>query len=96
MEDGAIVTSEHVGSGYQTLLMIGMITLHARFPYLARLCRCFLLADILFLGNHAWCKEQLQLGHEIYIGSGPQEASKRRTSSCYSCIAVFGEIVVTM
>jgi hypothetical protein len=26
-------------------------------------------------------------GDEIYIGSGPWEASKSCTSSCYSCIA---------
>jgi len=58
--------------------------------------RCFLPADIWFLGNPAWCEEQSQSGHEIYTGSSPREASKSRTSSCYSCILVFGEIEIAM
>ena len=50
-------------------------------------CRCFLPADIWFLGNPALCEEQSQSIHKIYTGSGPWEASKSCTSSYYSCIA---------
>jgi hypothetical protein len=36
-------------------------------------------------------------GDEIYTGSGPQEASKSRTSSCYLFVLLeFGEIAITI
>jgi hypothetical protein len=54
----AAVTSECIDFAYQTLLMIVMIGLCARSPYLARLGWCFLPADIWFLANPAWCEEQ--------------------------------------
>jgi hypothetical protein len=55
---GVAATSKRIDFAYQSLLMIVMIGLHARFPYLARLYRCFLPKDIWFLGNPAWCEEQ--------------------------------------
>jgi hypothetical protein len=61
---------------------------------LEQICRYFLPADIWFLGNPAWCEEQSQLGDEIYTGSGPQEASKSLTSSCYSCIMYLARLRV--
>jgi hypothetical protein len=68
---GGATMSGRIGFAYQILLLIGMISLRARFPYLACLCWYFLLVDIWFLGNPAWCEEQPQSGHEIYTGLGP-------------------------
>ena len=91
------MTSEHIGFAYHTLLMIVMIGLRARFPYLARLCRCFLLADIWFLGNPAWCEEQSQMEMRFILVWCPREAGKSPTSSCYLFVLlVFGEIAITM
>ena len=83
MELSQMVASKAIESWTQALLKIGMISIHMKSPYLVRLYRCFLLADICFLEELAWCKEQSQPRHKIYTGSGPREASKSLTSSCY-------------
>ena len=54
-----MVASKAIISWAQTLLMIGMITLCVKSPYLARLYRCFLLVDIRFSEKFAYHKEQV-------------------------------------
>ena len=75
---------------------IGMIDLRAEFPYLARLCRCFLLADILFLRNPVWCEEQPEIETRFILVRVPVKRVKAIHPVATLVLLVFGEIVVTM
>ena len=95
-KDGATAASERARSGYQTLSMIVMIGLRARSPYLARLCRCFLLVDIWFLGNPAWCEEQSQMKTRFILVWVPRKQVKAIRPVATLVLLVFDEIVVTI
>jgi hypothetical protein len=47
----------------------------------------FFTGRYLVLGEPRLVQRTITDGDKIYMGSGPREASKCRTSSCYSCIA---------
>ena len=95
-EDGATTASERTGSGYQTLLLIGMISLRTRSPYLACLYRCFLPADIWFLGNPTWCEEQSQMETRFILVRDPKKRVKALRPVATLVLLVFSEIAITM
>ena len=62
---------------------IGMISLCAKSPYLARLCLCFFIGRYLVLEETRLVQRAITVGTQDLYWFGPPKASKSRTSSRY-------------